>query len=99
MIIKAYPSHSIIGEEESFIKKGSYEWCIDPIDGTKSFVQGVPLWGTLISLSKNKKILLGIADIPVLDERYIGYSKTAYKIVKGQLMQQIKSNLSHLKSD
>ena len=97
MIIKAYPSHSIIGEEESFIKKGSYEWCIDPIDGTKSFVQGVPLWGTLISLSKNKKILLGIADIPVLDERYIGYSKTAYKIVKGQkkkLCVGKKKNLS-----
>ena len=80
LILSKYPDHSVYGEEESFIKKGDYEWCIDPIDGTKSFIQGVPLWGTLISLSKNRKIILGIADIPALDERYIGYSKVAYKI-------------------
>ena len=73
IILKKYPDHSIFGEEESFIKKGEYEWCIDPIDGTKSYIQGVPLWGTLISLSKNKQIILGIADIPALDERYLGY--------------------------
>ncbi len=79
-----YPDHSILGEEESVIKESDYEWCIDPIDGTKSFIQGVPLWGTLISLAKNKKIILGIADIPALDERYIGYSKKSYKIVKGK---------------
>ena len=83
-----YPDHSILGEEESIIKDSDYEWCIDPIDGTKSFIQGVPLWGTLISLAKNKKIILGIADIPALDERYVGYSNKAYKVVKGK-----KSNL------
>ena len=59
-----------------------YEWCIDPIDGTKSFIQGMPLWGTLISLSENGNIILGLADIPALDERYIGYEKKSYKIVK-----------------
>ena len=83
-----YPDHSILGEEESIIKDSDYEWCIDPIDGTKSFIQGVPLWGTLISLTKNKKIILGIADIPALDERYVGYSNKAYKVVRGK-----KSNL------
>ena len=80
LILCNYPDHSIYGEEESFIKNGKYEWCIDPIDGTKSFIQGVPLWGTLISLSKNNKIILGIADIPALKERYIGYEKRSYKI-------------------
>ena len=84
MILESFSNHSILGEEESFKKKSLYEWCIDPIDGTKSFIQGVPLWGTLISLSKNKKIILGIADIPALDERYVGYSNTSYKIVKGK---------------
>ncbi len=81
LIEENYPYHSMLGEEESIIKKSEYEWCIDPIDGTKSFIQGVPLWGTLISLSKNKKIILGIADIPALDERYIGYENIAYKII------------------
>ena len=47
MILNKYPDHSILGEEESFIKNKNYEWCIDPIDGTKSYIQGVPLWGTL----------------------------------------------------
>ena len=81
LIEKNYPQHSMLGEEESIIKDSEYEWCIDPIDGTKSFIQGVPLWGTLISLSKNNKIILGIADIPALDERYIGYEKIAYKVI------------------
>mgnify|MGYP001248844274 CR=1 FL=1 len=76
-----YPFHSMLGEEESIIKDSEYEWCIDPIDGTKSFIQGVPLWGTLISLSRNKKIILGVADIPAMNERYIGYENIAYKII------------------
>ena len=50
IIKNKFPEHSILGEEIS-IKSGSeYEWCIDPIDGTKSYIQGIPLWGTLISL-------------------------------------------------
>jgi len=83
-INKQFPNHSIIGEEDSIIKKSEYEWCIDPIDGTKSYIQGVPLWGTLISLSKDNEIILGIADIPALDERYIGHSNISYKVVKNK---------------
>ena len=84
LINRQFPSHSILGEEDSIIKKSDYEWCVDPIDGTKSFIQGVPLWGTLIALSKNNEIILGLADIPALGERYIGYSKLSYKIVKNK---------------
>jgi len=88
LILKYFPNHSIIGEEETHFKNSAYEWCIDPIDGTKSFIQGMPLWGTLISLSENGNIILGIVDIPALDERYIGYEKKSYKIINGK-----KSNL------
>ncbi len=84
LILKYFPDHSIIGEEETHSKNSTYEWCIDPIDGTKSFIQGMPLWGTLISLSKNDNIILGLADIPALDERYIGYEKKSYKIINGK---------------
>ena len=84
IIHKNYPDHSVLGEEESLINKNKYEWCIDPIDGTKSFIQGVPLWGTLISLAKNKKIIIGLADIPALNERYIGYSGKSYKYINGK---------------
>ena len=95
-ILKTFPDHSIFGEEESFIKHGEYEWCIDPIDGTKSYIQGVPLWGTLISLSKKKKIILGLADIPALDERYLGYSNFAYKIKNNQKKKLKVSNKNKL---
>ena len=93
LILKYFPDHSIIGEEETHSKNSSFEWCIDPIDGTKSFIQGMPLWGTLISLSENGKIILGLADIPALDERYIGCEKKAYKIINGKKNNlKIKNN-------
>ena len=50
----------------------------------------MPLWGTLISLSKNGNIILGIADIPALDERYIGYEKKSYKIINGKKIKSIE---------
>ncbi len=84
IIKKYFPKHSILGEEESVKSISDYQWCIDPIDGTKSFVQGFPIWGTLISLSRKKEIILGIADIPALNERYIGHSKLSYKITNGK---------------
>ena len=83
-INKKYPSHSIVGEENSKIQDSEYEWCIDPIDGTRSFITGFPTWGTLISLSKNGKVILGIVDMPALDERYIGYNKISYKITNNR---------------
>ncbi|MDA9591702.1 inositol monophosphatase [Pelagibacteraceae bacterium] len=83
-IKKKFPSHSIIGEEGSQIQNNEYEWCIDPIDGTRSFITGFPTWGTLISLSYKNKVLLGIVDMPVLNERYIAYDKFAYKITNNK---------------
>ena len=96
LILKSYPDHSILGEEESFIKKSDFEWCIDPIDGTKSYIQGMPLWGTLISLSKRNKTILGLVDIPTLDERYIGYNKVSYKISKGKKTKLKVNKVSNL---
>ena len=92
-INKRYPDHSIIGEEDNLIQKSIYEWCIDPIDGTKSFISGFPTWGTLISLSINGKIVLGIADFPVLNERYVGYGKISYKLINNKKkILKVKSN-------
>mgnify|MGYP001419765978 CR=1 FL=1 len=92
-----FPEHSVLGEEASIKKNNKYEWCIDPIDGTKSFIQGFPVWGTLISLSRKKEIILGIADIPALDERYIGYSNISYKVVKGKKSRLRAGNTFKLK--
>jgi len=83
-IKKKFPSHSIVGEESSLIQDSEYEWCIDPIDGTRSFIAGFPTWGTLISLSYKGEIMLGIVDMPALNERYIGHDKIAYKITNNK---------------
>ena len=92
-IKKKYPDHSIIGEENSLLQESNYEWCIDPIDGTKSFIAGFPTWGTLISLSINNKIVLGIADFPALNERYVGYNKISYKLINNRKkILKVKSN-------
>ena len=88
-----YPEHSIIGEESSLTQDSIYEWCVDPIDGTKSFITGFPTWGTLISLSINGKIVLGIADFPALNERYVGYDKISYKLINNRKkILKVKSN-------
>ena len=96
-IKKCFPKHSILGEEASLENISDYQWCIDPIDGTKSFIQGFPIWGTLISLSRKKEIILGIADIPALDERYVGYSKLSYKIKNGKKTKLRARNTDKIK--
>lgn len=67
------PDHGILGEEEA--SEGldrPFVWVLDPIDGTRSFVTGSPLWGTLIGLSWHGRPVLGVVDIPAMDERWIG---------------------------
>jgi len=75
MINDKYPSHDILGEEYGFQNSGSrWKWVIDPIDGTSSFVSGMPIFGTLISLLENDSPHLGIIDIPILNERWFSLS-------------------------
>lgn len=64
-----YPNDAILGEELGE-KPGSSgrKWVIDPIDGTKSFVRGVPLWGSLVALVEGERVLAGAAFFPAVDE-------------------------------
>ncbi|CAM2157784.1 inositol-phosphate phosphatase / L-galactose 1-phosphate phosphatase / histidinol-phosphatase [Paraburkholderia tropica] len=71
-ITQAYPSHGILGEEQASVNlSAELCWVIDPIDGTKSFISGMPLWGTLVALLKDSQPLFGIVDVPALGERYV----------------------------
>ncbi len=65
-----YPTHAIIGEEfgESADQDKSHRWFIDPIDGTRSFVRGVPLYGVLIGLEIEGRMEVGVAHFPALNE-------------------------------
>jgi len=68
-----YPEHAVSGEEFGYASDTAlYSWVIDPIDGTKSFVTGRPTFGTLVALLENGRPVLGIVEIPALDERWMG---------------------------
>jgi len=76
-INKRYPEHGIIGEEfGSERPDAEFVWVLDPIDGTKSFITGVPLWGTLIGLLHHGQPILGCIHQPVLNQLLIGDGET-----------------------
>lgn len=72
LIAAQFPDHDIIGEEYGATKNNSpYQWIIDPIDGTRAFISGIPVWGTLIGLYHDGKPLAGVLDQPFTGERYM----------------------------
>ena len=84
LIIKHYPQHNIIGEETGKIKsKSNFTWIIDPIDGTKAYTVGIPVFGVLIALKYKSKIILGLVDQPILKERFWNNSKCSFLIAPG----------------
>jgi len=72
MIRAAFPRHAIRGEEFAAEGSGEFTWVLDPIDGTKSFVSGYPLFGSLIALERQGRPLLGVIEAPVPGERWVG---------------------------
>ena len=77
-IAETFPSHSIIGEEEgSASGSGPYTWVIDPIDGTRAFSCGNPLFGTLIAVLHESKPVIGVVDLPMLDATWLGIAGDA----------------------
>jgi histidinol-phosphatase len=69
MIEQRYPHHSILGEEEGETRPGaSFRWILDPIDGTKSFVAGVPLYAVLVGIEREGEPVIGAIALPPLGE-------------------------------
>ena len=78
MIQQTFPSHGVIGEEFGAEREDAeYVWILDPIDGTKSFISGLPTWGTLIGLSHNGRPVFGMMSQPFTRERYSGDGRSA----------------------
>ena len=86
--------------EEYGRKEGNSDltWVIDPIDGTKSFITGIPLWGTLIGLEVNGIPELGIIDLPSTKERYLGSNsfKRAIRVTGGKIENVVTSDEKNL---
>jgi myo-inositol-1(or 4)-monophosphatase len=78
LIAKKFPAHGVIGEEFGEDRPNAdLVWMLDPIDGTKSFIHGVPLWGTLIALLHCGQPVLGAIHLPALGQLLIGDGTTA----------------------
>jgi myo-inositol-1(or 4)-monophosphatase len=76
-LAERYPDHQVTGEERGTSgPDGRYRWLIDPIDGTKAFVSGVPLWGTLVGLLDDGVPVAGWLHQPYLEETFAGVAGT-----------------------
>ncbi len=79
LIKQTFPAHGIHGEEFGIENpEADYVWILDPIDGTKSFLTGIPLWGTLIGLSHHGHPEMGLMHQPFTQELFIGNGSRAH---------------------
>ncbi|MBV1698554.1 MAG: histidinol-phosphatase [Hyphomicrobiales bacterium] len=78
LIKKTFPEHGILGEEFGAERPDAeYVWILDPIDGTKSFICGLPAWGTLIALTRRGEAIYGMMHQPFTREHFTGDGKAA----------------------
>jgi histidinol phosphatase-like enzyme (inositol monophosphatase family) len=88
LINAQYPDHGILGEEfgpENV--DAEYVWVIDPIDGTRSYIAGIPLWGTLIGLTRNGDAIAGMMAQPHIGELFYADDDGAYLEGRGGLIR------------
>lgn len=86
LITERFPDHGILGEEHGSIGLDrEHVWVIDPIDGTRAFISGVPVWGTLIGFQSGGRARMGLMDQPFTGERYYADGEKAwYKGPEGE---------------
>jgi myo-inositol-1(or 4)-monophosphatase len=79
LIRRSFPAHGIVGEEYGPDRADAeYVWVLDPIDGTKSFIAGMPAWGTLIALTRFGEPVFGMMSQPFIGERFSGDGMAAH---------------------
>jgi myo-inositol-1(or 4)-monophosphatase len=85
LLEREHPEHGVDGEEfPPRPAQGDHLWSLDPVDGTRAFVCGLPTWVTLIALLDRASPILGVIDAPALDELYIGAADTAELVQAGK---------------
>ena len=92
LIRQSFPDHGIIGEEFGNERTDAeYVWVLDPIDGTKSFITGMPAWGTLIALTRGGEPVYGMMHQPFTRERFTGDGGAArYRGPAGERALQVR---------
>jgi histidinol phosphatase-like enzyme (inositol monophosphatase family) len=99
LIEREQPDHGIAGEEyPERHAEGPFTWSLDPVDGTRSFICGLPTWTTLIALLREGRPIVGIIDAPVLDELYVGWDGEAWLVSGGEEQRIAVSSCADLAS-
>jgi histidinol-phosphatase len=70
MLSDARPADAVLGEEEGAVGAGSRRWIVDPIDGTRNYSRGIPVWATLVALEENAVVRVGVVSAPALRGRW-----------------------------
>lgn len=91
IIAAAYPDHGVVGEEHGSDRPDAeFVWALDPIDGTKHFITGNPLFGSLVALLRGGRPILGIIDLPVLGESWIGAAGQATRFQDRRGVREVR---------
>ncbi len=91
VIASRFPDHAVIGEEWGNSGSGDFTWIIDPVDGTRSFISGAPVWGTLIALSYQGVAVAGLMAQPFIGEIFLGLpGRASYR--RGAIDQTIRTS-------
>ncbi|MEM7302694.1 MAG: histidinol-phosphatase [Pseudomonadota bacterium] len=89
LIEEHYPDHGIVGEEFGTVRADAkFKWVIDPIDGTRAFISGIPVWGTLIGLYEHGVPTAGIVHQPYTGERYFAVDGASWAKRDGEETRQ-----------
>ena len=92
LLAETHPHHAILGEEYGgSLAAADFTWVIDPIDGTKAFITGMPLWGTLIGLAHAGRAVLGLMDQPFTGERVWAAGGASHWRNPGGTVKRIKT--------
>jgi histidinol phosphatase-like enzyme (inositol monophosphatase family) len=84
LLAERYPDHGVIGEEYGSDRPDAeWVWVLDPVDGTRAFISGLPLWCVLIGLRHQGRPVLGSIGQPFLDEVYIGHAGGSRLVARG----------------
>ncbi len=69
-LARVRPGDAVLGEEQGLVGEARRRWVVDPVDGTKNFVRGVPVWGTLLALEIDGTVVVGVASAPAMGRRW-----------------------------
>jgi histidinol phosphatase-like enzyme (inositol monophosphatase family) len=100
VIEEVFPDHGIIGEEHGSVRQdASHVWIIDPIDGTRAFISGLPVWGTLVGLRVDGVARAGFMSQPYTGEFFVADGEKSMLIRKGEEPVRLSTRKRHTISE